>query len=179
MQKGLFEEYAAFGRGHGHDLAPFDTYHRVRGLRWPVVQGKETRWRFREGYDPYVPKGEGVRFYGNPDGKANILGVPYEPPAKSPDKEFDLWLVTGRVLEHWHSGSMTARVPELHKAVPNALVYMHPDDAESAASGAARGARAIPRAARSGRASRRAAATRPRPASCSCRGSIRRSSSTR
>ena len=27
LQKGLFEEYANFGRGHGHDLAPFDTYH--------------------------------------------------------------------------------------------------------------------------------------------------------
>ena len=37
LQKGLFEEYASFGRGHGHDLAPFDTYHQVRGLRWPVV----------------------------------------------------------------------------------------------------------------------------------------------
>jgi nitrate reductase NapA len=130
LQKGLFEEYAAFGRGHGHDLAPFDTYHEVRGLRWPVVDGKETRWRFREGYDPYVEKGEGVRFYGNPDGKANILAVPYEPPAESPDQEFDLWLVTGRVLEHWHSGSMTMRVPELYKAVPSALVYMHPDDAQ-------------------------------------------------
>ncbi|WP_314878879.1 nitrate reductase catalytic subunit NapA, partial [Haemophilus parahaemolyticus] len=35
LQKGLFEEYASFGRGHGHDLAPFDTYHKVRGLRWP------------------------------------------------------------------------------------------------------------------------------------------------
>src|SRR5574343_1741783 len=35
-QKGLFEEYASFGRGHGHDLAPFDMYHKARGLRWPV-----------------------------------------------------------------------------------------------------------------------------------------------
>ena len=42
----------AFGRGHGHDLAPFDTYHQVRGLRWPVVNGKETRWRYREGSIP-------------------------------------------------------------------------------------------------------------------------------
>ena len=31
-QKGLFEEYAEFGRGHGHDLAPFDTYHEVREM---------------------------------------------------------------------------------------------------------------------------------------------------
>ncbi|MGV8378250.1 hypothetical protein ACV341_35920, partial [Pseudomonas aeruginosa] len=40
IQKGLFEEYAAFGRGHGNDLAPFDAYHEARGLRWPVVDGK-------------------------------------------------------------------------------------------------------------------------------------------
>jgi nitrate reductase (cytochrome) len=63
IQKGLFEEYAEFGRGHGHDLAPYDRYHQERGLRWPVVNGQETRWRFREGLDPYVKPGEGVRFY--------------------------------------------------------------------------------------------------------------------
>ena len=131
VQKGLFEEYATFGRGKAHDLADFDTYHKTRGLRWPVVGGKETLWRFREGYDPYVKEGEGVRFYGKPDGKAMIFALPYEPPAESPDKEYDLWLSTGRVLEHWHSGSMTRRVPELYRAFPDALVFMHPDDAEA------------------------------------------------
>ncbi len=130
LQKGLFEEYAEFGRGHGHDLAPFDTYHEARGLRWPVVNGKETLWRFREGYDPYVKQGEGVKFYGNKDGKANIFALPYQPAAESPDKEFDLWLCTGRVLEHWHTGTMTRRVTELHRAVPEAVVFMHPDDAK-------------------------------------------------
>ncbi len=130
VQKGLFEEYAAFGRGHAHDLAPFDTYHQARGLRWPVVDGKETLWRFREGYDPYVKKGEGVKFYGHKDGKAVIFALPYQPPAESPDKEYDLWLSTGRVLEHWHTGSMTRRVPELYKSFPDAVVFMHPDDAK-------------------------------------------------
>ncbi|WP_297770525.1 periplasmic nitrate reductase subunit alpha [uncultured Roseovarius sp.] len=131
IQKGLFEEYAAFGRGHGHDLAPYDTYQSdtVRGLRWPVVDGEETKWRFREGYDPYVSEGAGVEFYGKPDGRAVILAVPYEPPAESPDDEFDMWLVTGRVLEHWHSGSMTMRVPELYKAFPGAKVFMNAIDA--------------------------------------------------
>ena len=131
VQKGLFEEYAAFGRGHGHDLAPFDEYHKVRGLRWPVVNGKETRWRYREGSDPYVKAGSGYQFYGNSDGKAIVYALPYEPAAESPDKEFPFWLSTGRVLEHWHSGSMTRRVPELHRAVPNALCYMHPEDAKA------------------------------------------------
>ncbi|UDM53658.1 periplasmic nitrate reductase subunit alpha [Cupriavidus sp. MP-37] len=131
VQKGLFEEYASFGRGHGHDLAPFNAYHEARGLRWPVVNGKETRWRYREGSDPYVKAGTGYQFYGNPDGKAVIFALPYEPPAESPDKEYPFWLATGRVLEHWHSGSMTRRVPELYRAFPNAVVFMHPEDARA------------------------------------------------
>lgn len=130
-QKGLFEEYATFGRGHGHDLAPFDVYHQVRGMRWPVVNGKETKWRYREGADPYVKAGSGFDFYGHSDGKAIIFGLPYEPAAEAPDKDFPFWLSTGRVLEHWHSGSMTRRVPELHRAMPHALCYMHPEDAKA------------------------------------------------
>jgi len=131
VQKGLFEEYAQFGRGHGHDLAPFDSYHKARGLRWPVVDGKETRWRFREGSDPYVKAGTEFQFYGNPDGRAVIWALPYEPPAEAPDEEYNLWLCTGRVLEHWHTGSMTMRVPELYRAFPEAVVFMNPDDADA------------------------------------------------
>ena len=152
-EKALFEDYARFGRGHGHDLAPFDVYLRddTRGLRWPVVNGKETPWRFNEQYDPYARKGSGIDFYGDamkalpsgdldrvtkPEptslaGKAKIFYRPYAAPAESPDAVFDLWLCTGRVLEHWHSGSMTRRVPALHSAVPEALVFIHPKDAEA------------------------------------------------
>ncbi|WP_337954745.1 molybdopterin-dependent oxidoreductase [Sedimenticola selenatireducens] len=135
-QKGLFEEYRMFNSADniikkGHEMAPFEAYHQASGLRWPVIDGKETLWRFREGYDPHVAKGEGVKFYGKPDGRANIITAPYEPAAESPDKEFDLWLCTGRVLEHWHSGSMTQRVPELHRAVPDAVVFMHKKDAKA------------------------------------------------
>ncbi|KJF82908.1 periplasmic nitrate reductase subunit alpha [Photobacterium angustum] len=130
VQKGLFEEYASFGRGHGHDLAPYDTYHQVRGLRWPVVDGKETLWRFKEGSDPYAKNGTDWDFYGKPDGKAWIISAPYEAPPEVPDSEYDMWLCTGRVLEHWHTGTMTRRVPELYKAVPDALCYLHPDDAK-------------------------------------------------
>lgn len=129
LQKSLFEEYAQFGRGKAHDLAPFDVYHEERGLRWPVVDGRETLWRYREGYDPYVKAGEDFNFYGNPDGKAVIYALPYEQAAEEPDDAFPFWLCTGRVLEHWHSGSMTRRVPELHRAFPDAVCFIHPDDA--------------------------------------------------
>jgi nitrate reductase NapA len=152
-EKALFEEYATFGRGHAHDLAPFDVYYQddVRGLRWPVVDGKETVWRFNEEHDPYVTKGKGFEFYGPAlkslppgdlegvkkgeaialAGKAKIFFRPYAEPAESPDEEWNLWLCTGRVIEHWHSGSMTRRVPELHRAMPTAQVFLHPADAKS------------------------------------------------
>jgi nitrate reductase NapA len=152
-EKALFEEYAQFGRGHAHDLADFDMYFRddVRGLKWPVVNGKETHWRFNEAYDPYVKAGSGFSFYGkafkslpsgNLDGvtnqekvniadKAKIFFRPYAAPVEQPDEHYDMWLSTGRVLEHWHSGTMTRRVRELHWAVPAALIYMHPDDAKT------------------------------------------------
>ena len=152
IQKYLWEEYRKFGEGKAHDYADFDTYHKVRGLKWPVVDGKETQWRFNAKYDPYARKantGE-FAFYGKalktipqgtlkgPDGSkpkvdltnmAKIFFRPYMDPPEMPDNNYPLWLCTGRVLEHWHSGTMTMRVPELYRAVPEALCYMHPDDA--------------------------------------------------
>ena len=151
IQKYLWEEYRLFGLGHGHDLAEFDAYHKARGLCWPIVDGKETKWRFNADYDPYVKKFGGnakFAFYGNknasleqgdlikPNGekksianKAKIFFRPYMEPAEIPDKNYPLWLCTGRVLEHWHSGTMTMRVPELYRAVPEALCYMSKSDA--------------------------------------------------
>ena len=154
IQKYLFEEYADFGRGHAHDLADFDTYHKVRGLKWPVVDGKETQWRFNTKYDPYAKKygeaGTDFAFYGtlakalaqgdlkgikdknkkSLKNKAKIFARPYMDAPEMPDERYPVWLSTGRVLEHWHSGTMTMRVPELYRAVPEALCYMHPEDAK-------------------------------------------------
>ncbi len=153
IQKYLWEEYRKFGVGSQHDLADFDTYHKVRGLKWPVVDGKETQWRFNSKYDPYAQAaGTGdFAFYGKalkkiPQGtlkgpdkdkekydlsnKAKIFFRPYMDPPEMPEGEYNLWLSTGRVLEHWHTGTMTMRVPELYRAVPEALCYMHPADAK-------------------------------------------------
>jgi nitrate reductase NapA len=139
-------------------LAPFKAYHKVRGLKWPVVDGKETQWRFNAKYDPYAAKavkksgnGSTHAFYGplakktfqgtlakmdkslgkkGLKDKAKIFARPYMEPPEIPDAQYPTWLCTGRVLEHWHSGTMTMRVPELYRAVPEALCYMHPEDAK-------------------------------------------------
>jgi nitrate reductase (cytochrome) len=152
LQKYLWEEYRKFGLGHGHDLADFDTYHRVRGLRWPVVDGKETLWRFNAEYDPYakaanhgkfafygeagkeIPKGNLLSPQGEEKVKlpnqAKIFLRHYIDPPEVPSAEYPLWLCTGRVLEHWHTGTMTMRVPELYRAVPEAQCFMSPKDAQ-------------------------------------------------
>ena len=131
LERKLFEEYRKFTLGK-KDLAPWKIYLDTHGgVRWPYVNGRETRWRYIEGEDPYVPKGAGFSFYGKKKlgNKAIIWQRPYEAPAEVPDKDYPLWLCTGRVLEHWHSGTMTRRVPQLHRAAPAAYVELHPDDA--------------------------------------------------
>jgi nitrate reductase NapA len=138
VDKQLFEEYRQFTRLKHKDLAPYDQYVEARGLRWPVVEQadgswQETRFRFVEGEDPYVTPGAGVQFYhsSTQDDRAQLWFHPYEPPAEVPDEAYPLMMTTGRVLEHWHSGSMTRRIPQLHKAMPSAYVEMHPEDAQA------------------------------------------------
>ena len=110
-EKALFDEYRQFGVGHAHDLAAFDVYYRddVRGLKWPVVDGKETQWRFNEKYDSYCKKGSGIDFYGKAlkalpsgdldkvtnkektslAGKAKIFFRPYAAPPEQPDDNYE------------------------------------------------------------------------------------------
>lgn len=136
VDKVLFEEYRAFTRYKHKDLAPYDEYVKARGLRWPVVQQpdgtwRETKFRFSEFDDSYVKKGAGIQFYHSTtkDDKAQIWFAPAEKAAEEPDAEYPFWLCTGRVLEHWHTGTMTRRIPQLQAAMPHAYIEMHPEDA--------------------------------------------------
>jgi len=129
----MFEEYRQFGLGGGKDLASYQQLRQTRGMLWPVVDGRETRYRYAAGHDPYVRKARGVHFY-----KATGYGEkaafwlrPWHPAAEVPDTEYPFWLCTGRVLEHWHTGTMTRRVKQLHQAVPSAYVEVNRADAQA------------------------------------------------
>ena len=137
VDRALFEEYRKFTRLKHKDLAPYDEYVKARGLRWPVVQKadgtwQETRYRFVEGEDPYVKAGTGLQFYHSTtkDDRAQIWFHPDDPPPESPDDAYPFWLCTGRVIEHWHTGTMTMRVPQLRRAMPQAYVEMNQLDAQ-------------------------------------------------
>nr|WP_290669297.1 molybdopterin-dependent oxidoreductase [Ardenticatena sp.] len=127
----IWNEYRRFHAGPKHEMAPYEELKRRPGVMWPFVNGKETLWRYNAEYDPLAAEyADDFYFYGKPDGKAWLIFRPYEPPAESPDDEYPFWLSTGRVLEHWHTGSMTRRIPVLHRAMPHAYVELHPDDAK-------------------------------------------------
>lgn len=125
-------------------LAPYEEYILNHGLTWPCreVNGEwlPTQWRFadgaqEDGFDEFgiAQYGDqglagGVSFYKSKDKRPSVVFRPYEPPAEQPDDEYPFVLCTGRLLEHWHTGSMTRRVPELDSALPEALLYMNADD---------------------------------------------------
>ncbi|EMI53970.1 molybdopterin-dependent oxidoreductase [Rhodopirellula sallentina] len=139
VDKHLFEEYRQFTTMKHKNLAPYEEYVKARGLRWPVVEQqdgswRETRFRFSGFDDPFVAEGEEFDFYhsSTKDGKAQIWFHDYEPPPEMPDEDYPLWLCTGRVLEHWHTGSMTRRVTQLSRAMPTGYVEMNKEDAKDA-----------------------------------------------
>ncbi len=126
----IYNEYRKHHEGKKHNMAPLEVLKSQPGAMWPYVDGKSTQWRFNAKYDPACANGKDFHFYGKKDGKAIIWQRPYEPAAEEPDTEYPFWLGTGRVVEHWHTGSMTRRIPVLHQAMPHSYVELHPADAE-------------------------------------------------
>jgi nitrate reductase NapA len=137
VDRALFEQYRGFTTMKHKNLAPYDEYVKARGLRWPVVEQpdgswRETKFRFAAFDDPFVAEGKEIEFYHSTsgDGRAQIWFHDYQPPPEVPDDEYPMWLCTGRVLEHWHTGSMTRRIDQLNRAMPTAYVEVNPEDAE-------------------------------------------------
>jgi formate dehydrogenase major subunit len=82
--------------------------------------------------DPEHSDGTVVMFdehFNTDDGLAHLVPAQWLPAKELPDAEYPLVLNTGRLLEHWHTGSMTRRSFALDAISPRAEVYMHPKDA--------------------------------------------------
>jgi predicted molibdopterin-dependent oxidoreductase YjgC len=86
------------------------------GLQWPCVDRRDPG-------TPILHRGKFTR------GLGKFHAVDYKPPAEVVSADYPLILTTGRVLEHWHTGSMSRRSDVLDKLNPNASVDIHPTDA--------------------------------------------------
>jgi len=128
-------EILACARGTPYDFSGM-TRERLReahGLLWPMPTATHhgTKRRYVRGEDPFVPAGypDRICFYGRPDKRAVIWLRPHKPPEEVPDPAYPMYFTTGRVVEHWHSGTMTRNCRELRQANAEAVAEMHPDDA--------------------------------------------------
>jgi len=82
--------------------------------------------------DPEHSDGTVVMFgekFNTDDGLAHLVPAEWLPARELPDEEYPFVLNTGRMLEHWHTGSMTRRSYALDTIAPKALVFIHPQDA--------------------------------------------------
>ncbi|QCJ47395.1 formate dehydrogenase subunit alpha [Haloprofundus sp. MHR1] len=89
------------------------------GLQWPCEDAEDPG-------TPYLYEEE----FNFDDGLARFVPADYAGPVEMPDEEFPLMLTTGRVLYHWHTGTMTRRVEALMHHVPESFVTIHPKMAE-------------------------------------------------
>jgi len=82
--------------------------------------------------DPEHEEGPTVLFsegFPTATGRARFVPAEWTAARELPDEAYPLILNTGRLLEHWHTGSMTRRTRALDAIEPEACVYLHPEDA--------------------------------------------------
>ncbi|HPU50817.1 MAG TPA: formate dehydrogenase subunit alpha [Burkholderiaceae bacterium] len=100
----------------------------IRGISWERLQ--------REGSVTYPcdaedHPGQPVVFidrFPTPDGRARLVPASFRPGDEPPDSEYPMLLITGRQLEHWHTGAMTRRSGVLDAIEPHPTVSLHPAD---------------------------------------------------
>jgi len=62
------------------------------------------------------------------DGRARFVPAPFTNADELPDEDYPWVLITGRLLEHWHTGSMTRRSNVLDRIEPVPVAVMHPEE---------------------------------------------------
>src|SRR5437660_565115 len=123
-----------------HPRQVFDEMRRVMpsiaGITWDRLEAEHavTYPCEREG-DP----GDRVVFtqdFPTATGRARLVPADVIPAAERPDRDYPMVLITGRQLEHWHTGSMTRRAAVLDAIEPEPVASLHPQDLESLGVGA-------------------------------------------
>jgi formate dehydrogenase alpha subunit len=87
------------------------------GLQWPC-------WDEGHPGTPRLHEGSFSR------GRGKFHVVEYRPPAEEASADYPIVLTTGRVLEHWHTGSMSRRARVLEALAPHSRIDLNPEDAE-------------------------------------------------
>jgi assimilatory nitrate reductase catalytic subunit len=118
----IFQELRRASAGGAADYAGI-SYERIRredGVFWPCPAEQH----------PGTPR-MFLDHFATADGRARFHAVEFQPPAEEPDREYPLYLTTGRMLAHYQSGTQTRRVASLMQTAPEAFVQIHPSMART------------------------------------------------
>jgi formate dehydrogenase alpha subunit len=85
-------------------------------LQWPVPTADHPG-------TPYLHKGRFSR------GQGRFHAIEFQEAVELPDDEYPFTLTTGRMMFHWHTGTMTRRSEKLEREAPSPYVELHPEDA--------------------------------------------------
>jgi len=100
----------------------------IAGITWERLEGESSvTYPCEKVGDPGEPVVFTERFP-TPTGRAKLVPADIIPAAERPDGEYPLVLITGRQLEHWHTGAITRRAGVLDAIEPEATVSMNPLD---------------------------------------------------
>ncbi len=128
----VWEEYRELSRHSKYDFSGMtrDRLRNEHGIQWPCPSEDHpgTVRRYVAG-DPFVAEDRDFDFYGTPDHRARVHLTPYEDRSDPVDAEFPLVLTTGRIVEQWHTGTMTDRIPEIRDGTPRGHFELHESDA--------------------------------------------------
>jgi len=114
--KEVMDEIAAVTPIYGG--VSYERLEEVGSLQWPVPTTDHPG-------TPYLHAGKFSR------GRGKFHAIEFREAAELPDDEYPFILTTGRLMFHFHTGTMTRRSEKLGQEVPEAYVEMHPDDAAS------------------------------------------------
>ena len=127
-----WDEYRRFSAASYYNFEGMtrERLEKERGLQWPCPTEDHpgTERRYMKG-DPFVKDGKDIHFYGKPDSKAVVFLRPYIPSNEQLSEEFPVHLTTGRVVEQWHTGTMTDKIPSLSEGSGPGVFYINPQDA--------------------------------------------------
>ncbi len=99
------------------------------GISYKRIEKKGLQWPCRNDDDPGTAVLH-IKKFSRPNGKGKFIAVDFSEPPELPDKEYPFYLSTGRILYHYHTGTMTRRVRGLDKLKPELEIEMNPDDAK-------------------------------------------------
>ncbi|TRZ69354.1 MAG: formate dehydrogenase subunit alpha [Rhodocyclaceae bacterium] len=100
----------------------------IAGISWQRLQNADAvTYPCIDEEDPGQPVIFRQRFP-TANGRGRIVPVTFRPADETPDADYPWVLITGRQLEHWHTGSMTRRSSVLNAMEPDAYINLHPAD---------------------------------------------------